>query len=260
MIDYNEYGDKMNPSILLLHGAGALDTFAGQYCFSNKYHLIVPHLPGAGKAAAQPYNPEMVKRDLFELIDSFHKSKIGVIGHSLGAQLAIMLVCQRPNLFSFAVFLSAWVIPNPITVKLYCSLAAVSAKLLHIGWLVRLQGQYWNLTKSQAEYMAKYSKDITPQVYQSFFKNTLDLKSLPMYDAINVPMLAICGSGEVHYIKSSLMLLGGNIHCQTILFQKASHDFPMRKSKQLNIILNDFINTSEKQNTQYEPNSQTQSQ
>ena len=230
MIDYNEYGDKMNPSILLLHGAGALDTFAGQYCFSTKYHLIVPHLPGAGKAAAQPYNPEMVKRDLFELIDSF------------------------------AVFLSAWVIPNPITVKLYCSLAAVSAKLLHIGWLVRLQGQYWNLTKSQAEYMAKYSKDITPQVYQSFFKNTLDLKSLPMYDAINVPMLAICGSGEVHYIKSSLMLLGGNIHCQTILFQKASHDFPMRKSKQLNIILNDFINTLEKQNTQYEPNSQTQSQ
>ena len=51
MLYYDEYGSKENPTIMLLHGAGALDTFCRQYCFSDKYHLIVPHLAGAGKAA-----------------------------------------------------------------------------------------------------------------------------------------------------------------------------------------------------------------
>ena len=48
MLYYDEYGNKENPTILLLHGAGALDTFCRQYCFSDKYHLVVPHLAGAG--------------------------------------------------------------------------------------------------------------------------------------------------------------------------------------------------------------------
>lgn len=51
MIYYDEYGNRNHPTILMLHGAGALDTFSRQYCFSDKYHLVVPHLPGAGKAA-----------------------------------------------------------------------------------------------------------------------------------------------------------------------------------------------------------------
>lgn len=42
MLKYNEYGDSKNPTILLLHGAGAYDTFSGQYGFAEKYHLIVP--------------------------------------------------------------------------------------------------------------------------------------------------------------------------------------------------------------------------
>lgn len=48
MIYYDEYGNRENPTILLLHGAGkALDTFCRQYCFSVKYHPVVSHLAGA---------------------------------------------------------------------------------------------------------------------------------------------------------------------------------------------------------------------
>lgn len=100
MLHYDEYGNKEKPTILLLHGAGVLDTFCSQYCFSGQYHLIVPHLHGAGKSADIVYDPDIMKRELFDLIDSLRKEKIGVIGHSLGAQLAIMLVCERPNRFS----------------------------------------------------------------------------------------------------------------------------------------------------------------
>lgn len=113
MLYYDEYGSKENPTIMLLHGAGALDTFCRQYCFSDKYHLIVPHLAGAGKAATEIYEPEKTVEELFMLIRSLHKKRIGVIGHSLGGQIAIMLVSKQPELFKFAVFLSAWVNPKP---------------------------------------------------------------------------------------------------------------------------------------------------
>lgn len=73
MLYFDEYGNKDNPTILLLHGAGALDTFCNQYCFSARYHLIVPHLYGAGKSADKVYDPDMMKRELLELIDSLHK-------------------------------------------------------------------------------------------------------------------------------------------------------------------------------------------
>lgn len=237
MIYYDEYGNRDNPTIIMLHGAGALDTFSHQYCFSDQYHLVVPHLPGAGRASNIVYEPEKTKRDLYDLISSLHKDKIGVIGHSLGGQIAVMLVSEHPELFSFAVFLSAWVNPRPETIKMYCRLSRVTAKLLHWGWLVRFQGKYWNFTEEQTMYMAEYSKQITPQVYRSFFANTLDLVKLPSYRMVTVPMLAICGSKEVKDMKTSLDLLSENPNCKTILLPKANHNFPMRNAEELNKIL-----------------------
>lgn len=165
MLCYDEYGSKGNPTILLLHGAGALDTFCRQYCFSDKYHLVVPHLAGAG----------------------------------------------------------------------------LCAKMMHWRWLVLLQGKYWHYTKEQANNMSEYSKQITPQVYRSFFANTLDLSKLSEYQAVTIPMLAICGSKEVKDMKASLKLLAQNPNCQTITLQGVNHDFPMRNARQLNPILKQFI-------------------
>lgn len=241
MLYYDEYGNKENPTILLLHGTGALDTFCGQYCFSDKYHLVVPHLAGAGKAAGEIYEPQKTVEELFTLIKALHKKRIGVIGHSLGGKIAIMLVSKQPELFNFAAFLSAWVNPKPKTIRRYCSLAGLSAKMLHWRWLVQFQGKYWNYAREQVNNMAEYSKQITPQVYRSFFSNTLDLSKLPEYQAVTIPMLAICGSKEVRNMKISLTLLARNPNCQTMILQGANHDFPMRNAKQLNPMLEKFI-------------------
>ena len=49
---------------------------------------------------------------------------------------------------------------------------------------------------------------------------------VPAYLSIKVPMLAICGSGEVKDMKLSLDMLGKNACCQTMILSKAGHDFP----------------------------------
>lgn len=241
MLQYDEYGNRDNTTILLLHGAGALDTFCRQYCFSDKYHLVVPHLAGAGKTADEIYDPEKTVEELFVLINALQKKRIGVVGHSLGGQIAIMLVSRRPELFYFAVFLSAWVNPRPKTIRNYYSLAGLAAQMLHCKYLVRLQGKYWHYTAQQTDTMSEYSKLITPQIYRSFFANTLDLSKIPEYQMVKLPMMAVCGSRETGDMKTSLTLLAENPNCQTIILKKAGHDFPMRNSKELNPLLEKFI-------------------
>ena len=93
--------------------------------------------------------------------------------------------------------------------------------------------------------MAEYSKQITPQVYRSFFANTLDLSALPSYAAVSIPMYAICGSMEVKDMKTSLDLLAGNPHCKPMVLPKANHDFPMRNGDELNKILADIFSAIE---------------
>ena len=242
MIQFDEYGNRNNPTILLLHGAGALDTFTRQYCFANKYHLVVPHLPGAGENAHIPYLPAETISLLHELIKSLHKENIGVVGHSLGAQIAIMLVAKYPQYFSFAVFLSAWVNPKQNTIRMYTRFSKMVSYMFHWSWLIHLQAKYWHYTKAQAETMAAYAKNITPEVFSSFFEYTLDLSTLPEYKNINIPMYAFIGRHEVKDIKTSLALLSENIHCSTKLLN-GSHDFPMRNAKQLNSLLLNILET-----------------
>lgn len=240
MITFDEYGNRNNPSILFLHGAGALDTFTRQYVFAENYHLVVPHLPGAGKNASVPYEPEETISLLHELIVSFNKDKIGIVGHSLGAQIAIRLVTKYPQYFSFAVFLSAWVNPKPGTIHFYTKFSTLCTKLFHWPMLIHMQAKYWHYTKAQSNTMASYAKQITPEVFSSYFEHTLDLSTLPAYQNIAIPMYAFIGKYEVGDMKKSLHLLSTNPHCKTAVL-KGSHDFPMRNAKQLNpLLLNIF--------------------
>lgn len=244
MIHYDEYGDKDKPVILLLHGAAAVDTFAQQYCFADQYHLIVPHLYGAGESVEILYEPSKMINELLELIHSLGNNKIIVIGHSLGAQLAVALVSKNPELFSVAVFLSAWINPTEKAIAMYNRLATMTSKTLHIGWLIRFQGKYWHYTKEQADYMAEYAKKITLQQYQAFFLNTINLDDYPEYKDVTIPMLAVCGQKEVKDMKRSLQMLESrNSHCKTVILPKANHDFPMRNVKALNLLLRDFLKT-----------------
>lgn len=119
-----------------------------------------------------------------------------------------------------------------------CRLIRKNATLEMVSAISR---EILELHKKQADNMAEYSKQITPQVYDSFFSNTLDLSKLPEYQAVTIPMLAICGSKEVRDMKTSLTLLAQNPSCQTMILQGANHDFPMRNAKQLNPMLEKFI-------------------
>ena len=241
MLYCDYYGNPANPPLLLLHGAGALDTFSNQYFLGKKYYLIVPHLPGAGVNAGCEYNMEETVSWLLQLTEKISSEKIAVMGHSLGAQLAAVMVFTHPDKFSCGILLSPWLIPDEKSIKLYKSLSGIASAMLGWKWLVKLQGKYWNMTKKQSEYMAEYSRNITPEVYASFFEQTGNLENYPQYKSLSVPVLALRGRKETRLIKQTVALLSENKNFTAEILPGCSHDFPMRKYKLLNPVISRFL-------------------
>lgn len=240
---FDAYGDEANPTLVLLHGAAALDTFANQYqALSRWFYVLVPHLPGAGEAAQEPYEPRQTCDALAAWIASLNKGKVRLMGHSVGAELAVQLVSRHEALFSRAVFLSPWLCASPASVRLYVSMARMTYRSLKNAKLLRAQAKYWHFSEEQAERLVGYSAKIPLETYLAFFEKRTALSDLPDYPGVSIPMLAMCARGDTGETKSSVRALGDqNTNCLTVVFPQGSHDFVLRSSDLLNPMLLDFL-------------------
>ena len=240
---FDAYGDERNPVLVLLHGAAALDTFANQYdMLAQSFRVLVPHLPGAGEAAAEAYDPQATADAVAAWIASLNVGKVLVMGHSVGAELAVKLVSEHEELFSRAVFLSPWLLASKGSVKLYAGMARMSYGAIKNEKLLRMQAKYWNLNAAQADRMVAYSPKISLDTYVSFFEKRIQLYELSGYPAVSIPMLAMCARGDSGETKTSVRTLGEqNTNCLTVIFPQGSHDFVLRCANLLNPMLLDFL-------------------
>ncbi|HAX40672.1 MAG TPA: alpha/beta hydrolase [Clostridiales bacterium] len=240
---FDTYSDAKKPTLVLLHGAAVLDTFAHQYgMLAERFHVLVPHLPGAGDAAAQGYNPQETSDALAEWIKSLNAGKVLVMGHSVGGQLAVKLVSEHEELFSRAVFLSPWLGGSDAAARVFAGMARLSYSAVKRASLLRMQAKYWGLTSEQAERLVAYSPRITKETFVGFYANRIYLKDLTGFPSVKIPMLAMCAKGETAEMKASVRQLGEqNTNCLTVIFPQGSHDFVLRNYDLLNPILLDFL-------------------
>ena len=244
---FDAYGEATKPPLVLLHGAALLDTFSHQYeALTEHFHVLVPHLPGAGEAVTEAYDPQATTDALAEWITSLNVGKVAIMGHSIGGQLAVKLVSEHPALFSRAVFLSAWVCSTEASARSFAAMARMSYGAIKNAKLLRMQAKYWDLSPEQTEKLVSYSPRIPLQTYVGFYENRVHLSALRGYADVKIPMLAMCARGETGQMKASTRALGEqNTNCLTVLFPQGSHDFVLQKHKLLNPILVDFLTAKE---------------
>ncbi len=239
---FDQYGKTNSPVLVLLHGAAALDTFANQYdMLADHFRVLVPHLPGAGSAAAEPYDPQQVCDALADWIASLNVGKVALMGHSIGAELAFRLVCEHEALFSRAVFLSPWLTASVRSAKLYTAIARLTHPSLKRESLLHMQTKYWHLNEEQAQKLVAYSARIPLGTYVAFFERRTHLVDEPRYSSVSIPMLAMCAKGDTRETKASVRALGENKNCLTVIFPMGSHDFVLRCAGRLNPILLDYL-------------------
>ncbi len=240
---FDAYGDEQNPVLVLLHGAAALDTFANQYdLLAQHFRVLVPHLPGAGEAAAEAYDPQATADAVAAWISSLGVGKVLLMGHSVGAELAVKLASEHEELFLRAVFLSPWLLASAASTKLFAGMARMTYRSTKNEKLLRMQAKYWNLNATQADRMVAYTKQISPETYVSFFEKRIHLGELSGYASVSIPMLSMCARGDSGETKASVRALGDqNTNCLTVIFPQGSHDFVLRQAGLLNPMLLDFL-------------------
>ncbi|CAI7573933.1 unnamed protein product [Penicillium bialowiezense] len=105
---YAEYNPG-HSTIVLIHGAFCSGLFWDLViAHLPSYHLLIPDLPGHGNSQAiTPYSVELSATLIANLIRAHANGPAHIIGHSLGAHVAIHLASQEPELVR-SVFVSGF--------------------------------------------------------------------------------------------------------------------------------------------------------
>ena len=90
-------GDPANPTLILLHGAGAASrTWKHQLsALSDRFHLIAPDLPGFGRSPG-PVSLAASAEAVAELV-AHHNAPVHLCGHSMGAFVAARVAAEHPE-------------------------------------------------------------------------------------------------------------------------------------------------------------------
>lgn len=113
---YHEYGDKSLPVMMLIHGGGWSYWMYLQEArlLQDKYHVILPVLDGHGEEKDQVYiSTEHCAKSLIAYVEEHHEGKLFLLGGvSLGGQIAIEMMAQKPELAKYVIIESGMCIPS----------------------------------------------------------------------------------------------------------------------------------------------------
>ena len=126
-LHYTAHNPAGQTTVVLIHGALAsgLDWDLVIPHLPSSYHVLVPDLPGHGKSqAVTPFSVDLSARLIADLIRTHATNgSAHVVGHSLGAKVALLLASQDPDVVG-SVFVAGFEMFPPTALTPYVPYAA----------------------------------------------------------------------------------------------------------------------------------------
>lgn len=226
---FDEYGNRSNPTIVLLHCAGVLDTFHFMYHLSSDYHLVVPHILGTGKEVHKNFNFNESVHGIVEIVEKLEKQKVYVIGHSLGANLALALVSNHKELFEKAIISSPMITDSKLVIKAFTIYITVMYPLLKTQWISKSFIKLLKLKGESKEKFIKYWPNVSLKTWQNYFTDGYSLQNL---DHVKIPILLMRGTKEPKVIKTSVEAIKSKKNdCLVKVIENGNHGHPVLKAE-----------------------------
>lgn len=219
-MNFHEFGDPRNPAVMLVHGAGnAWWSFLRQArALEGRFRVILPTLDGHAEECGEEYvSTEDEAHKLLEYVEARCGGELFLLGGvSLGGQIVMEMLGQRPDVARRAIVDGALCIPQPAMAKACSACATLLWPLMFGRAACRLQ--MWalrtffpdemqfppELERRYVEDVPRLSRRALRTVYRTY------MGSYQLKDAITVSGADIefwYGEREMRCVKESARLL-----------------------------------------------------
>ena len=158
---WKAHGDKSLPTIVLLHGGGLSDWSwqAVAQQMESDFHVITPILDGHGEDSETPFlSIQHAAQKVLAYIDSHCGGKVFALGGlSVGAQIALEALVQRPDVARFALLESPRIYPGKI-------ITAMTKPICHLC--------YGMMTSRRFAKMQAKAFFIPEELFEAYYRDT----------------------------------------------------------------------------------------
>ena len=218
-MQYVEYGAHNSQTIILLHGGGL---YWWNYrdvaqLLSDRFHVVLPILDGHADSDAPFTSIEDNAARIIAHIDKHFGGKVLAVGGlSLGGQIAVEMLTQRPDICRFALLESTLVKPSKLTHALIKPTFGMSYGLIKQKWFAKMQAAYLGIPQKLFDDYYRDTCKITKEDMIAFLKSNSAYSIKPALRDAQAKVHIVFGSKEQSSIRTSGKLLNCMIPDSTL--------------------------------------------
>ena len=205
-----EFGKQNQNTVLLLHGGGLSwwNYRVVAKLLEKDYHVILPVLDGHGNSDAAFSTIEDNAAGLISHIDAHFGGQVTALGGlSLGGQIALEILAQRPGICRFALIESALVKPSKLTSALIGPTFGMSYGLVKQRWFAKMQADYLGIPKALFEDYFRDTCAINKADMIAFLQANCAYEIKPTLAKTTAKVKIVAGAKEQRNILDSAKLL-----------------------------------------------------
>lgn len=244
-LHYREFGVENSTLMVFIHGGGVSGWMWDKQIeyFSSTFHCLVPDMPEHGKSNnGIHFTINETAGEINELITEKSKGKsVIVIGFSLGAQVLMAMLNQKPNLIDFAMMNSALVIPVPFANALTKSMM-LAFPLVKSRTFSKIQAKSMYIDTDYQDIYYQESCQINKETFVRVMNENMSFKIPPNFKNSTSKILVTVGEKERKIMKDSMKeMMESHPHCKGLIIPKIGHGFPLANPELFNATLEEWM-------------------
>ena len=218
-MQYVEYGAHNLQTVILLHGGGLSwwNYWDVAQLLSDRFHVVLPILDGHADSDA-PFTSieDNAARIIAHIDEHFGGNVLAVGGLSLGGQIAVEMLAQRPDICRFALMESVLVKPMKLTHALIKPTFGMSYGLIRQKWFAKMQAAYLGIPQKLFDDYYRDTCKITKEDMIAFLESNSSYSIKPALRDAQAKVHIVFGSKEQSSIRTSGKLLNRMIPDSTL--------------------------------------------